>query len=155
MIGSPKLFTVVEFFLNFGRLFPSDLDKARSAHSPARRARGSCCAHKTQGDGNDRSPERRAHEFYRFAHLRHARRGAAPARGAKVLRVGLVHRGRVIDERILTGREALTIGPNENSMFVVPAPGIPPNHRLFERADDHYRLHLIAGMSARIATSAG
>src|SRR5689334_11997587 len=82
-------------------------------------------------------------------------RAAAPARGAKVLRVGHVHRGRVIDERIVTGREALTIGPNENSMFVVPAPGIPPNHRLIERAGDHYRLHLIAGMTARIATSAG
>lgn len=82
-------------------------------------------------------------------------RAATPAGSAKVLRVGLVHRGKVIDERIVAEREHLTIGPNENAMFVVSAPGVPPNHRLFERAGDHYKLHLTPGMTGRIATPAG
>src|SRR5262245_35883970 len=82
-------------------------------------------------------------------------RAAAPAARAKVLRVGLVHRGKVIDERVVAERDHLTIGPNENSMFVVPAPGVPPNHRLFERSGEHYRLHLLPGMTGRLATAAG
>jgi hypothetical protein len=82
-------------------------------------------------------------------------RAASSPGGAKVLRVGLVHRGKVIDERIVAERDHLTIGPNEKATFVFSAPGVPPNHRLFERAGDHYKLNLTRGMTGRIATPAG
>ncbi len=79
------------------------------------------------------------------------RAAAAPA-AEKVLRVGLVHRGRVIDERVIAADEHVTIGPNERATFVVQAPGVPPSFRLFERADDHYRIQITPQMSGRIAT---
>ncbi len=81
------------------------------------------------------------------------RAAAAPA-GEKVLRVGLVHRGKVIDERVLAGHEHVTIGPNERATFVLQAPGIPSSFRIFEREGDHYRLQITPQMGGRVADGA-
>ena len=46
---------------------------------------------------------------------------AVAATGPKVLRIGLVKSGRVIEERIIKQRTHVTVGPNEKNMFVVTA----------------------------------
>lgn len=81
-------------------------------------------------------------------------RTGALAPAPKVLRLGLVHRGKVIDERVLRGEEPFTIGPTEGATFVVVAPGLPSGFRLFERVGDHYNLRLTPRMGARIADGA-
>ncbi len=78
------------------------------------------------------------------------RAAAAPA-AVKVLRVGLVRGGKVIDERILAGHEHVTIGPNERATFVLPARDVPPAFRIFDREGDHYRLQITPQMSGRVA----
>src|SRR5438445_148927 len=75
--------------------------------------------------------------------------------GPKVLRIGLVQGGKVIEERVIKQRTHVTIGPSENSMFVVPSRSVPPQHRLFEIVSGEYHLNFLDGMTGRIALRSG
>src|SRR5258706_13137258 len=69
--------------------------------------------------------------------------------GPKVLRIGLVQGGKVIEERVIKQRTHVTIGPSEKSMFVIPSKSIPPNFRLFELSGNEYTLNFLDGMTGR------
>src|SRR3954452_19092550 len=75
--------------------------------------------------------------------------------GPKVLRIGLVQGGKVIEERVIKQRTHVTIGPSEKSMFVVPSQNVPPNFRLFELVGSDYHLNFLDGMSGRVALQTG
>lgn len=81
-------------------------------------------------------------------------RAVAPT-GPKVLRIGLVQGGRVIEERIIKERSHVTIGPNERSMFVLPSGDVRSSHKLFELVNDAYVLNFLDGMSGRVALPTG
>jgi hypothetical protein len=82
-------------------------------------------------------------------------RAVAQAAGPKVLRIGLVQSGRVIEERVIKQRTSVTIGPSEKSMFVVPTPNIPPQFKLFELIGADYHLNFLDGMTGRVALATG
>src|SRR5882724_9676245 len=75
--------------------------------------------------------------------------------GPKVLRIGLVQGGKVIEERVIKQRSHVTIGPSEKSMFVVPSQSVPANFRLFELIGNEYHLNFLDGMSGRVALQTG
>jgi hypothetical protein len=75
--------------------------------------------------------------------------------GPKVLRIGLVQGGKVIEERVIKQRTHVTIGPSEKSMFVIPSRNIPPNFKLFELVGGEYVLNFLDGMAGRIALKTG
>lgn len=75
--------------------------------------------------------------------------------GPKVLRIGLVQGGKVIEERVIKQRTHVTIGPSEKSMFVIPSKNIPPSFRLFELAGGEYFLNFLDGMTGRVALKTG
>jgi len=75
--------------------------------------------------------------------------------GPKVLRIGLVQAGKVIEERVIKQRSHVTIGPSEKSMFVVPSQNVPPNFRLFELIGNEYHLNFLDGMTGRVALQTG
>lgn len=75
--------------------------------------------------------------------------------GPKVLRIGLVQGGKVIEERVIKQRTHVTIGPSEKSMFVVPSQAIPPNFKLFELVGGDYHLSFLDGMTGRVALPTG
>ena len=75
--------------------------------------------------------------------------------GPKVLRIGLVQGGKVIEERVVKQRTHVTIGPSEKSMFVIPSKSIPPNFRLFELMGGEYVLNFLDGMTGRVALKTG
>ncbi|MEZ4224097.1 MAG: AgmX/PglI C-terminal domain-containing protein [Polyangiaceae bacterium] len=75
--------------------------------------------------------------------------------GPKVLRIGLVQGGRIIEERIIKQRTHVTIGPSEKSMFVIATQNVPPNFRLFELVGNEYHLNFLDGMTGRIALPTG
>src|ERR1041384_7628100 len=75
--------------------------------------------------------------------------------GPKVLRIGLVQGGKVIEERVIKQRTHVTIGPSEKSMFVIPSKNIPPSFRLFELAGGEYVLNFLDGMTGRVALKTG
>ncbi len=75
--------------------------------------------------------------------------------GPKVLRIGLVQSGRVIEERIIKQRGHVTVGPSEKAMFVVGAGSLPPTFRLFELVAGEYCLNFLDGMTGRVALPTG
>ena len=75
--------------------------------------------------------------------------------GPKVLRIGLVQGGRVIEERIIKQRLTVTVGSNEKSMFVIPSQAIPPMFKLFELLGNDYYLNFLDGMNGRVALATG
>jgi len=84
------------------------------------------------------------------ARMRTAGRG-----GPKVLRIGLVRGGRVLDERIVKERTHVTVGPNEKNMFVVPGGKLPSSLRLFELVGTRYHLNFTDSMTGRVALARG
>jgi len=82
-------------------------------------------------------------------------RAMSVAQGPKVLRIGLVQGGRVIEERIIKQRVTVTVGSNEKSMFVIPSQAIPPMFKLFELLGSDYYLNFLDGMNGRIALATG
>lgn len=75
--------------------------------------------------------------------------------GPKVLRIGLVQGGRVIEERIVKQRTTVTIGSNEKSMFVIPSQAVPPTFKLFELVGNDYHLNFLDNMQGRVALATG
>ena len=82
-------------------------------------------------------------------------RAMTMATGPKVLRIGLVHGGRVIEERIIKQRTTVTVGQSEKAMFVIPAQSVPPQFKLFELVGSDYFLNFLDGMTGRVALATG
>lgn len=82
-------------------------------------------------------------------------RAMSVAAGPKVLRIGLVQGGRVIEERIIKQRVTVTVGSNEKSMFVIPSQAVPPMFKLFELLGTEYYLNFLDGMTGRVALATG
>jgi hypothetical protein len=80
---------------------------------------------------------------------------AVAATGPKVLRIGVVQGGRVMEERIIKQRVHVTVGPNEKNLFVVGGESLPASFRLFELVGNDYHLNFLDGMSGRIALPTG
>jgi hypothetical protein len=75
--------------------------------------------------------------------------------GPKVLRIGLVQGGKVIEERVIKQRTHVTVGPSEKSMFVVPAQHVSATFRLFELIGNDYVLNFLDTMGGRVALQTG
>ncbi len=81
-------------------------------------------------------------------------RAMQQATGPKVLRIGLVAAGRILEERIVKQRTSVTIGPSEKSTFVIQA-NLPPQFKLFELIGSDYYMNFLDGMTGRIALATG
>lgn len=95
-----------------------------------------------------RSPVRalRAPEA-RVGQMTSVMRAAAVRTGPKVLRVGLVSAGRVLEERVIKKRTSVTVGEGGRSTFVASTPDLA----LFERVGDRYVLNFTEAMTGRVA----
>ncbi len=80
---------------------------------------------------------------------------AVAATGPKVLRIGVVQAGRVIEERIIKQRSHVTIGPSEKNLFVIASTAVPSTFRLFELVNNDYHLNFLDGMQGRVALPTG
>src|SRR6478609_795962 len=83
------------------------------------------------------------------AAARQAQVGSAPK--PKILRIGIIQGGRIVEERLVRKRENITIGQSAKNMFVVPSDALPRNWLLFEASSNQYVAHFSDGMDARIA----
>lgn len=80
---------------------------------------------------------------------------AVASTGPKVLRIGLIQGGRVVEERIIKQRTNVTVGASEKNMFVIPSGDLPQNFRLFELVGSDYYLNFTDGMKGRLALPTG
>jgi TonB family protein len=75
--------------------------------------------------------------------------------GPKVLRVGVIQGGKIIEERIVRKRETVTVGGSERNHFVLNAPGLPSRFELFQLVGADYILNFTDTMSGRVGLPAG
>ncbi|RLB46957.1 MAG: hypothetical protein DRJ42_26495 [Deltaproteobacteria bacterium] len=80
--------------------------------------------------------------------------GAGPI-ATKVLRIGLVRGGDIVEERIVRKRGTVSVGPSEKNLFIVQAPDLPPSFELFQIVRGHYVLNFTAGMTGRVSLPSG
>ena len=83
------------------------------------------------------------------AAARQAIPGATPK--LKILRIGIIQGGRIVEERLVRKRESITIGQSAKNTFVVLSDALPRNWLLFEASGTQYVAHFSDGMDARIA----
>lgn len=69
--------------------------------------------------------------------------------GPMVLRIGVVRAGRIVEERVIEQRAAVTVGASEDATFVVPS--LPSTFELFGRKGNAYVLRVRPQMRGRIA----
>jgi len=73
----------------------------------------------------------------------------------KVLRVGVIQGGKIVEERILPARQPVTIGTSPRATIVVPQSDLPASYTLFSFQGDRYVLHFEEGMDGRIQSPQG
>lgn len=71
--------------------------------------------------------------------------------GPKLLRVGVIQGGKIIEEKLLRRHERVTIGSGTRNTLVIPASGLPESLSLFEPKGSHYELSFTDTMSGRIS----
>lgn len=85
----------------------------------------------------------------------------APAQGAarqtepRVLRVGIIHNGRPIEERLFRKKEAVTVGQTPKQTFCVPVAGVPKAFTFFEVHGSDYHLCFDESMTGRLSLGEG
>ena len=80
-----------------------------------------------------------------------AQQHSGAASKPKILRIGIIQGGRIVEERLVRKRENITIGQSAKNMFVVPSEALPRNWLLFQVSGNQYVAHFSEGMDARIA----
>jgi outer membrane biosynthesis protein TonB len=76
--------------------------------------------------------------------------------GKKVLRIGLIQNGKILEERLMRSAKAVRIGQDLNKNdLVVPASNLPKSFQLFEAKDGAYLLRFDSKMSGRISMGNG
>lgn len=70
--------------------------------------------------------------------------------GPKVLRIGIVQKGKIVDEREMKKRETVSIGTSEKSSFSVASDAVPKHFDLFDYDGKNYFLRYSKEMEGRI-----
>ncbi len=68
----------------------------------------------------------------------------------KVLRIGLLQGGKIIEERLFRRREVITLGQAPTNTFYLPSPNLPTTLTLFDVRGGRYSLVLSAELSGRL-----
>jgi len=75
--------------------------------------------------------------------------------GPKVLRIGLIQGGKIVEERIIRQRETVTVGSSEKNHFVVHSDGMPSRFELFQLVGNDYILNFTDQMTGRVGLPGG
>ncbi|HEX7481799.1 MAG TPA: AgmX/PglI C-terminal domain-containing protein [Polyangiales bacterium] len=77
------------------------------------------------------------------------------ASGPKVLRIGLIQAGKIVEERVIRKRETVTVGSSEKSHFVIHTEGMPARFELFQLVGNDYILNFTDMMTGRVGLPGG
>jgi outer membrane biosynthesis protein TonB len=69
----------------------------------------------------------------------------------KILRIGIIQNGKIIEERLLRKRDPVTIGQSPRNTFVLPTSPFPRSHGLFELKGGVYHLVFKDTMEGRVS----
>jgi len=78
---------------------------------------------------------------------------AAQARQAKVLRIGIIQEGKIVQERLIRSGESVTVGESTRNTFVLPGGRLPrKEYPLFVAGRSGYVLNFTREMSGKISS---
>jgi len=77
------------------------------------------------------------------------------AQQSKVLRVGVIQGGKIVEERVIAARQPVTIGTSTRNTIIVPQSNLPGTTTVFTWQGDRYHLCFEEGMDGRIQGSQG
>ncbi|MFN0061512.1 MAG: TonB family protein [Myxococcaceae bacterium] len=80
---------------------------------------------------------------------------SAPPSAEKILRIGVLQGGRILEERHLLRAQDVTIGYEGKNSFVVAGSDVPASFPLFELRSGRYQLQFDAKMGGRLARDGG
>ncbi|MFN7132797.1 MAG: hypothetical protein ACK4N5_12000, partial [Myxococcales bacterium] len=69
----------------------------------------------------------------------------------KILRIGVIQGGKIIEERLVKKRETVTIGASPKNSIVVPASNLPPSFPVFEVKGGSYQLNFTDKMDGKLS----
>lgn len=72
----------------------------------------------------------------------------------RILRIGVLLGGKIVEERLIRDRSAVSIGQSARNTFSVPLENLPREHTLFAIENDHYRLQFAPKMDGRVSDGA-
>lgn len=75
--------------------------------------------------------------------------------GPKVLRIGMIQGGKIVEERIIRSRDTVSVGTTERNTFTVVGPELPAHFDLFQMVGGQYKLNFTDAMDGRIAMASG
>ena len=77
----------------------------------------------------------------------------AKARQTKVLRIGVIQDGKIVQERLMKAGEAVTIGESAKATFMLPKTGLPSGEfPVFEQLTEGYVLRFTEAMKGKISS---
>jgi len=74
----------------------------------------------------------------------------AVAQQSKVLRIGVIQGGKIVEERVVPARQAVTVGSSSRNVIVVPQSNLPASTTVFAWQGDRYQLSFEEGVDGRI-----
>jgi hypothetical protein len=77
------------------------------------------------------------------------------AQQPKVLRIGLIQGGKIVEERLVPARQAVSVGSSARNTFALPAAGLPESTTVFTWQGDRYSLVFQEGQDGRIQSPQG
>lgn len=76
---------------------------------------------------------------------------AASGPAPRILRIGLILGGKIIEERLIRNRETITIGQSSKNTFSVPVDKLPKSWPLFSAEEGGYVLRFTDAMDGRVS----
>ncbi|MBA3451655.1 MAG: AgmX/PglI C-terminal domain-containing protein [Deltaproteobacteria bacterium] len=73
----------------------------------------------------------------------------------RILRIGVLLGGKIVEERLIRERTAVTIGQSMKNTFSIPIEGLPLEFTLFAIDENKYYLRFIGKMDGRLSDGAG
>lgn len=73
----------------------------------------------------------------------------------RILRIGILLGGKIVEERLIRERAPVTIGQSMRNTFSIPIEGLPLEFTLFALDEGRYSLRFLARMDGRLSDSSG
>jgi TonB family protein len=78
-----------------------------------------------------------------------------PAQQPKVLRVGVILGGKIVEERVFSPRQTVTVGSDPKNNIVLKQTGVPESFTLLNWSGDQYHLHFREGSDGNVQSGQG
>src|SRR5215475_1098816 len=78
-----------------------------------------------------------------------------PGGRQRILRIGVLLGGKIVEERLIRERMPVTIGQSMRNTFSIPIEGLPPELTLFALDEGRYSLRFLPKMDGRLSDSSG